>query len=335
MSFQIKRRQTNQQGLIDEPTLLTRIASIFVTLAVVATVATGCNSTQSPYAGGDLPEAAVFNPSPAGITSPANPSPAAVPQPTLVNHQIGSRNIPNVTAKAAIVVNSRNGKILFEKNIDQRVPVASTQKLLLGLMMVEAGNMNKSITVQASDTWAEPTIMGLKVGETYRKDELLKAVMVRSSNDIARCLARDQFGSVSGFAHAANQKAQQLGMRNSYFTNASGLPDPPGQFSTARDLSILAAAAMRHRFIQDAVSTKSMTFRIAIGQTKTIHNTNQVLRTFPYCTGAKTGYTNAAGRCLVSTAEVGNKSVIVVMLGSKTPNVWTESQALLQWGLGI
>ncbi len=317
-----------QQGSINNSTLFTRCSLPIALLSGLALFASGCVNNPGFSGGGDLP-------TPAAMLPPDAPTPADVPDPTLVNFPQSNANAPAVTARAAIVVDSRRGKVLYEKNIDQRMPVASTQKLLLGLMMVEGGNLNKNITVQKSDTWAEPTKMGIATGEVYRKEDLLKAVMVRSSNDIARCLARDQYGSVQAFASAANQRARQLGMNNSYFTNASGLPDPPGQFSTARDLAILAAAAMRQPFIRDAVSTKVMTFRFANGKTSTIYNTNQVLRTFPYCTGAKTGYTNAAGRCLVSTAEAGNKSVIVVVLGSKTPNIWTESQALLQWGLGL
>ncbi|NNE93702.1 MAG: D-alanyl-D-alanine carboxypeptidase [Verrucomicrobiales bacterium] len=321
--------KTIQQGLFGERTLSVRTALLG---AVAMLGVSGCKTGGGFAGGGDLP-AAPYHPAPVGQQG-TQPQPGAASGPTLANHRV-QRGVPNITARAAILVDARTGRILYQKNIDQRVPVASTQKLLLGLMMVESGNLGRTITVQKSDTWAEPTIMGIKPGQTYRKDELLKAVLVRSSNDIARCLARDQFGSVSGFANAANRRARQLGMVNSYFTNASGLPDPPGQYSTARDLAILAAAAMQHRFIRDAVSTRSMTFRFSDGRTKAITNTNQVLRTYPYCTGAKTGYTNAAGRCLISTAERGNKSVIAVILGSKTPNVWSESQGLLQWGLGM
>ena len=132
-----------------------------------------------------------------------------------------------------------------------------------------------------------------------------------------------------------NQRARQLGMNNSHFTNSNGLPDPPGQLSTARDLSILAAACMRQSVIRDAVGTASATFRFSDGRTVPLTNTNKVLRSFPYCTGMKTGYTNAAGRCLVSSASHNGKNVIVVILGSQTPNIWNESQALLQWGLGM
>ena len=241
--------------------------------------------------------------------------------------------LPTITAKAALLIDHR-GRVLYEKNAGTRLPVASTQKLLLGILIADSGNLHQPITVTASDTQCEPTKMGIQAGQTYQKGYLLQAVLIRSSNDIARCLARNHSGSVSNFARNMNIKARQLGMHNSFFTNASGLPSPPGQFSTARDLAILASAAMRRPVIRDAVRTKGMVFRFANGTTKTIYNTNQVLRSNPLCTGCKTGYTKAAGRCLVSSASDGRRSVIAVILGSKTPNVWQESDALLKYGLG-
>ncbi|MDF1825705.1 MAG: D-alanyl-D-alanine carboxypeptidase [Verrucomicrobiales bacterium] len=241
---------------------------------------------------------------------------------------------PSITAKAAILVDS-SGRVLFEKNADTRRPVASTQKLLLGIMIAERGGLNETVTIQDPDTWAEPTVMGIKAGQTYTRGELLKTVLVRSSNDIARALARDHSGSVSSFAANMNSRARSLGMTNSYFANASGLPTPAGQYSTARDLAKLGKAALRNPFVRDAIRTQSVNFRFSNGTTKTVYNTNQVLRSFPYCTGAKTGYTNAAGRCLVSSATANGKSVVAVILGSTSPTVWKESEALLRYGLGM
>lgn len=241
---------------------------------------------------------------------------------------------PNVSARAVIVIHANTGTVLYQKNADVRYPVASTQKLMMALLLVDAGNMSKNIRVASSDTRVEPAKMGLRTGENYRKEDLLRAVLVRSSNDIAHCLARDHAGSMPAFANLMTQRARSLGMNNSVFKTASGLP-APGQYSTARDLSILAAAAMRKSFIRQTVKTKSMTFRFASGRTKVIKNTNKVLLSYPYCTGMKTGYTRAAGKCLVSSATHNGRNVIVVILGSKIPIVWAESQSLLHWGLKL
>lgn len=317
---------------------LRRVLATGWLMIVIAVATIGCTSTDAPAlatAGSGAATRTAPPPSPRdgyvqpGTLSQANSSFSLRPRPALP-----AGPPPQITAKSAILVDEY-GRVLYEKNADTKRPVASTQKLLLGILIAENGNLSKPVTIADPDTWAEPTIMGIKPGEVYTRQELLRAVLVRSSNDIARALARDHSGSVSAFAAAMNRKARQLGMHQSYFTNASGLPKPPGQYSTARDLAILGAAALRNPVVRDAVRTKSMVFRFPDGRTKPINNTNQVLKHFPYCTGLKTGYTNAAGRCLVSSASYNGRNVIAVIIGSKTPNVWAESHALLQYGLGM
>ncbi|MCB1064462.1 MAG: D-alanyl-D-alanine carboxypeptidase [Verrucomicrobiae bacterium] len=305
-------------------------------------------ATGSLFLGGcgtdsNLPTAA--NRPSANYPAPPAPAPPAS-QPVLANYPDNNPGFfnsgfdpktqpPSVTAKAAIVVQANTGKVLYARNADTKRAAASTQKLLMALLIAERGGLNQNVTVQASDTYCEPTKMGIQSGQVYQRGYLLRTVLIRSSNDIARCLARDHSGSESAFAAAMTRRAKQLGMNNSYFTNSNGLPSPPGQYSTARDLSILAAACMRHSAIRDAVKTRSTTFEFSNGKTVPVTNTNKVLGTFPYCTGMKTGYTNAAGRCLVSSASYQGRNVIAVILGSQTPQVWSESQALLKWGLGV
>lgn len=241
---------------------------------------------------------------------------------------------PKVSAKAAILVNG-SGKVLFEKNADTHLPAASTQKLLLAILIAERGNLNAPVTITEADTWAEPTVMGIKAGEVYSRDELLHAVLIRSCNDIARALGRDHSGSEAAFVASLNNKARQIGMTNSYFTNSNGLPSPPGNYSTARDLATLGLTALRYPVIRRITSMRTYTFRMANGSTKTLTNTNQVLKTFPYCTGLKTGTTNAAGKCLISSASYGGKTAVAVLLGGTSPSVWQDSEALLKYGLGL
>lgn len=241
---------------------------------------------------------------------------------------------PAVSGAAYIVINPRTGEILLEKNSRQRRPVASTQKILTALVLMERGGLDQSVTVTASDTYCEETKMGIRAGERYNKRKLLEAMVVRSSNDIARCLARTTAGSESAFADLMNQKARQFGMNDSYFQNATGLT-AGSQYSTAFDLSILATHALNNPYFQRLCQTSEINFTYADGRTKPITNTNKVLRMSPYCTGMKTGYTEPAGRCLISCGRKGMREIVVVMLGSEVPAVWNDSYALLHWGLGI
>lgn len=323
-----------------------------VGLAVLTGLAvslTGCRSTEpaSITTPPQAPTGAFSYPNPQGIPTGvgsqalhlpvSSQGSVSAPQPTPITFSgsaPASPGLPTITAKAAILVDGY-GRVLFEKNADSRLPTASTQKLLLGLLVAESGDLSKPITVAEADTWAEPTIMGLKPGEVYMKHDLLKAVLVRSCNDIARTLARDHSGSESAFVAQLNHRARQLGMTNSYFTNSNGLPSPSGQYSTARDIAKMGMAAIRNPVVRDAISTKAYNFRLANGTTKTLYNTNQVLKNFPYCTGGKTGTTNAAGRCLVSMASANGRNVVAVILGSSSPTVWVESETLLRYGLGM
>ncbi|MEO5916959.1 MAG: D-alanyl-D-alanine carboxypeptidase family protein [Luteolibacter sp.] len=239
---------------------------------------------------------------------------------------------PPVAAESAIVIDVVSGRVLYAKNADAPRAVASTQKLVTALCVLDAGNIDKPVTVEASDEACEPTRLNLKPGEVYPRRELLKVLMVKSANDVARALARDVGGSQEGFAAIMNQKASALGMRNSNFINPNGLPQP-GQYSTARDMAIAARAAYRSPLIRSFTATKSMTFTFNDGHTRFVENTNKLLKTVPYCDGLKTGTTNAAGRCLISSGSLNGRSVIVVVLKSTTPNVWKDSSKLLAWAL--
>ena len=239
--------------------------------------------------------------------------------------------VPIVHAASVVVVDARSGQILFEKNADQQRPPASTQKLLTALIITETGNLDKPVTVEASDTWAEPVKLNIQPGEIYRRIDLLQVLLVHSTNDVARCLARDNAGSIDDFADKMNRKAAQLGMTDSHFVNPNGLP-APGQYSTARDMARVALAAYQNRIIRNIVCMKDTWFHFNDGRIVHFDNTNKVLRRFPLCNGMKTGYTEAAGHCLISSASDGEREVISVALGDNS-SIWKDSYALLVWGL--
>jgi serine-type D-Ala-D-Ala carboxypeptidase (penicillin-binding protein 5/6) len=217
-------------------------------------------------------------------------------------------------------------------NPDQPRPVASAQKLLTALIIAESGDLESGVRVVPSDTWAEPSMLYIKPGEVYLRRNLLQILLVKSMNDVARCLARDNAGSLEAFAAKMNLRAQQLGMSQSHFVNPNGLP-APGQYSTARDMARVALAAYRNRVIRNVVCLKSITWRYADGRLKQFSNTNRVLKNYALCNGMKTGYTEASGFCLVSSASNGSREVIAVVLGDGRESIWVDSYRLLAWGL--
>jgi serine-type D-Ala-D-Ala carboxypeptidase (penicillin-binding protein 5/6) len=254
--------------------------------------------------------------------------PDTIPAPT----EFTPEGIPKTSAASVIVVDANSGKILYEKNADQVRPAASTQKLLTALIVAETGFLDRPVTVQSVDGMCEPVKLGIKPGESYQRMDLLRALLVKSPNDVARCLARDNAGSIDAFAGIMNRRALQLGAVHSHFVNPNGLP-VPGQYSSARDLAIIARAAYANPTIRSIVCLPQLVFRYASGRTRELENTNKLLRRLPYCNGMKTGYTDAAGKCLIASGTRPGKDVIVVVLGDSSSHVWRDASALLSWGL--
>src|SRR4029077_2824171 len=228
-----------------------------------------------------------------------------IPAPT----EYTPEGIPKTSAASVIVVDANSGRILYEKNPDQIRPAASTQKLLTALIVAESGFLDRTVTVQPVDTMVDPVKLNIKAGDTYQRIDLLRALLVKSPNDVARCLARDNAGSVEAFAESMNRRAQQLGAVHSHFVNPNGLP-VPGQYSSARDLSLIARAAYANPTIRSIVCLPQLVFRYANGRTRELENTNKLLRRLPYCNGMKTGYTDAAGKCLIASGTRPGKDVI-------------------------
>jgi len=241
---------------------------------------------------------------------------------------------PSIGARCALLFDANSGRVLFKKNENEVMPVASTQKLLTALIVAEAGDLDKMVKITESDTLCEPTKLYLKPGETYSRRQLLTALLVKSPNDVARALARDNAGSVAAFCDKMDDRMRRLGGTSSNFENPNGLP-AKGQYSTARDMARVARAAYFNPDLRGMMSQKYYTFRFNSGKTLTLKNTNRVLRTYSFCNGMKTGYTVASGHCLISSGSHGSRDVIAIVLGSNKANVWPESTALLAYGLGL
>src|SRR5437588_2597001 len=265
-------------------------------------------------------------------SSDENKTPEPALAPAVPTQPSDPNRVPNTRANSVRVVDARTGQILYDKNADQPRPAASTQKLLTALVVADTGYLDRQVAVEPIDTLAEPVKLNIRPGETYQRIDLLRALLVKSPNDVARCLARDNAGSVDAFAEKMNAKAQQLGATHSHFLNPNGLPIP-GQYSTARDLAIIARAAYAHPTIRSIVCLPQLVFRYASGRTRELENTNKVLKRLPYCNGMKTGYTEAAGHCLICSGSRGGRDIIVVVMGDSKAGVWRDASALLSWGL--
>ena len=233
-----------------------------------------------------------------------------------------------------IVVDAHTGDVLFERNSNEKRPVGSTQKLLTSLIVAEKGNLDHEVVIDPIDEIAEPTTLQLKPGTSYSRGTLLTALLVKSPNDVARALGRDSAGSLEEFASVMNAKAAALGATSSHFVNPNGLP-ADDQYSTATDMSKIARAAYANPILRPIMVTKYLPFRYADGHVHMLRNTNQTMRDNWFCTGMKTGYTEKAKHCLVSSGCANGKEVIVVYLGGTKERTFSDSAKLLRWALGL
>lgn len=240
---------------------------------------------------------------------------------------------PRPTSAAVCVIDPRTGTVLYEHNARARRQVASTQKIITALCVCDAGDLNRMVTIEKEDTKAPPIKLSLTPGTSYRKLDLLRAMMTGSFNDLAMTLARDTAGSVPAFVRRMNARAKQMKMYNSHFENPSGLP--ANQYSTAYDMARAACYAYYNPTIRSLINIPEYTFTRTNGTTRRIRSTNKLLGRYPWIQGMKTGYTNAAGKCLISCGSMNGRSVIVVILGSTNAKIWDESLRYLRWALDI
>lgn len=271
----------------------------------------------------------------AGQAPPVQPPVAAQPvvvRPNVVRPPLPSVNAPSIQAESAVVIDTITGRILYQKSSRTPRAVASTQKLLTALCVVKAGPLADPVTVQATDTAVEPSKLYIKAGEVYTRRTLVKALLVKSGNDVAKALARDVSGTEAAFINLMNNTAKSIGMTQSHFKNPHGLTEE-GQFSTALDLAILAREVTKTPYFRECMKTKAYVFQYPDGRTRTLTNTNKILSRLTYCTGMKTGTTRASGRCLVCSGVLNGKAVIAVALSSSSAEIWNDSEKLLKWAL--
>ena len=230
-----------------------------------------------------------------------------------------------VSATAAVLMDADMGQVLYEKNGDRQMLIASTTKIMTALVVLEHAAPDDVITV-TPDHMAEGSSMYLKAGETVRVEELLYGLLLCSGNDAALALT-ECAGGLTPFVALMNEKAAALGMARTSFANPNGL-DADGHYSTARDMAVLAAAAVENPTFRRICSSRSVT----IGQ-RTMENHNRLLRQMEGCVGLKTGYTQAAGRTLVSCTERDGCRLVAVTL--QDGNDWADHAALYDYGFRL
>ena len=230
----------------------------------------------------------------------------------------------STSATAAILVDADSGRVLYEQNADARMLIASTTKIMTALVAIREGNLSDTVKVSKKAAYTEGSSMYLKVGEELTLETLLYGLMLCSGNDAAVAIAEHVGGSEAGFAELMNETAAELGMEHTSFANPNGL-DHEDHYSTARDMAVLACAAMNNEILARIVSTRTVTIG---GRTMTNHN--KLLSYMDGCIGLKTGYTQAAGRTLVSCAEQEGQRLVAVTL--QDGNDWADHQALYEYG---
>lgn len=230
----------------------------------------------------------------------------------------------STAATSAILVDAESGRVLYEQNADREMLIASTTKIMTALVAIREGSLSDSVKVSRSAAYTEGSSMYLKEGEELTLETLLYGLMLCSGNDAAVAIAEHISGSQEAFARLMNETARELGMEHSSFANPNGL-DAEGHYSTARDMAVLACAAMENETLARIVSTRT----VSIGG-RTMTNHNKLLSYSSDCIGLKTGYTKAAGRTLVSCAERNGQRLVVVTL--QDGNDWADHQALYEYG---
>ncbi len=242
-----------------------------------------------------------------------------------------SMSAPETSAVSAILICSEGNRVLYEKNADQRLPIASITKIMTAVIALEyAAKDDKLITFDNSMS-AEGSSLYLEYGDRLRLSELVKGMLCVSGNDAANAVAIGIAGSIEAFSELMNNKASELGMMNTHFVTPSGL-DAEGHYSTARDMAVLCSYAMKSPVFADIVSRKNLevSFEYPENKKRSCVNHNRLLSEYEGCTGIKTGYTDKAGRTLTSCVRRNGTDLIAVTLNDR--NDWADHKALFDYG---
>jgi serine-type D-Ala-D-Ala carboxypeptidase (penicillin-binding protein 5/6) len=237
-----------------------------------------------------------------------------------------------IQSKAAVVMDSATGRVLYAKNPELRLLPASTTKLMTALVVIEKARLTDVVTVSQRAAAAPPTKAGLRAGDKVTIETLLYAALMKSANDAAVALAEAVGGSEEEFVTLMNRKALAIGANDTHFINANGLPGK-GQYITAYDLAKIMRQAIKYPVLKEILGTRITEISTESGKTMFIKNTNKLLWSDDELLGGKTGFTNQARHCFVCAGERDNETLIVALLGSPRRDLlWKETETLMGVG---
>ncbi|HHW43269.1 MAG TPA: D-alanyl-D-alanine carboxypeptidase [Desulfotomaculum sp.] len=244
---------------------------------------------------------------------------------------------PQTTGEAVLLMDLRNGQVLYEKEGHRPMYPASTTKMLTAIIALEKSRLDEMVTVPREATLVDGSAIGLQEGEKLTMEDLLYALLLPSANDAAVTIACHIAGSVPAFADLMNEKAREIGARESHFVNSSGLHDPQ-HYVTAYDLALIARYAMNNPTFRTIVSTSMREIKRPLADRSKgvpqehLWNINRLLHRYEGVTGVKTGYTSEAGSCLVGSAARNGRELLAVVLHSQGMAVYNDAAALLDYG---
>ena len=235
-----------------------------------------------------------------------------------------------LNSRIALIYDRASGRIMYEKNGNKQTPMASTTKIMTAIVVLENTNLKDTVTITSKAAGTGGSRLGLKKNDKITVNDLLYGLLLRSGNDAAVALAIHVAGSIEGFAQMMNDKAKEMGLKNSHFVVPHGL-DNEGHYTTAYELAKMADYALNIAKFKEIVSCKTATIYIN-GYAKNINNTNQLLGSVSGVYGVKTGFTNGAGRCLVTACKRNDLDIITVIIGADTTKIrTTDTIKLIQY----
>ncbi len=244
----------------------------------------------------------------------------------------------SVVSQGAVLMDEKTGRVLWKKNMNDQMAMASTTKIMTAIIALESGKTEETVIASKIAASAPEVKMGLKTGEEHRLYDLLYPLMLESSNDAAIAIAEHIGGSVEGFAKLMNDKVKEIGALNTEFVTPNGL-DKGNHHSTPYDMALIAAYAIKNTEFLDIINTPQITIPLKNTNEKiyTFTNKNRLLREFEGAIGVKTGFTNKAGQCFVGAAKRDDMTLISVVLASGwgtkgKEQKWIDSKKLLNYG---